>query len=329
MPEVASAAPVLELHPPMQRIRAYAIELILIGALLLSVGFFGYLGYGLLRPDVVNDPFSGEKALANVAKQLDFGPRITGTEASLKMGDWLVEQLRLIGWDVVIQPFTINEQLQGRNIIAVRSPSPPGAPVALLATHYDTRLAADADPEPARQQSPSPGANDGASGPAILLELARTLDVEASGHTVCLAFFDAEANAGLPGWDANIGSRLFVESLPGSVPRCASPRFVVGVDQAGAVDQRFFQNEAGDAKLNAALWGVANNLELGARFPDQSRPMPGSATSVFGETGVPIADLMSTDYPYRATLADTLDKLSADTLAAAGLVLETWLESGP
>lgn len=313
----------------MQRIRAYIIELILIGALLAAVGFFGYLGYGLLRPDVVNEPFSGARALTNVSNQLDFGPRVTGTEASLRMGDWLVEQLRLLGWDVVIQPFTINEQVQGRNIVAVRSPSQPGAPVALLATHYDTRLAADADPDPAQQQLPTPGANAGASGTAILLELARTLDIEATGYTVCLAFFDAEANAGLPGWDANIGSRLFVESLPGSVPRCAAPRFVVGVDLAGAQEQRFFQNEAGDPTLNAALWEVADNLELGARFPDQSRPMPLSATTVFSATGSATADVMSTDYPYDATLADTLDKLSADTLGAAGLVLETWLEGRP
>jgi hypothetical protein len=74
---------------------------------------------------------------------------------------------------------------------------------------------------------------------------------------------------------------------------------------------------------------VADALELGALFPDQSRPMPLSATGVFSGTGALTADVMSTDYPYRATLADTLDKLSADTLGAAGLVLETWLESGP
>lgn len=313
----------------MQRIRSYAIELILIAALLAAVAFFGYLGYGLLRPDVVNEPFSGERALANVGSQLDFGARVTGTEASLRMGDWLVEQLRLLGWDVVIQPFTINAQVQGRNIVAVRSPSQPGAPVALLATHYDTRLAADADPDPTQQQTPTPGANAGASGTAILLELARTLDVEAGGHTVCLAFFDGEANAGLPGWDANIGSRLFVESLPDSMPRCAAPRYVIGVDQAGAIDQRFFQNAAGDPTLNSALWSVADNLELAAHFPDQSRTMPLSATTVFSATGSATADIMSTDYPYRATVTDTLDKLSADTLGAAGLVLETWLEGKP
>jgi hypothetical protein len=314
----------------MQRIRAYSIELILIGALLASVAFFGYLGVGLLRPDVVNEPFSGEKALANASRQLSYGPRITGTEASLQTGDWLVEQLRLLGWDVVIQPFTINEQVQGRNIVGVRSPSSkPGAPVILLATRYDTRLVADADPDPARRQEPTPGANAGASGPAILLELARTLDIEATQHTICLTFFDAEANGGLPGWDANIGSQLFVESLPGSVPRCASPRFVIGLDQVGAVDQRFFQNEMGDAALNIALWRTASNLGLAARFPDQSRPMPLSVTAAFLDAGIPTADLMSTDYPYRATMADTLDKLSAETLGIAGQVLESWLESAP
>lgn len=313
----------------MQRFRSYFIELLLIGTLLASVAFFGYLGYGLLRPDVVNEPFSGEKALASVNRQLAFGPRITGTDASLQTGDWLIEQLRLLGWDVVIQPFTINEQVQGRNIIAVRSPDRAGAPVAMLTTHYDTRLAADLDPDETRRQEPVPGANDGASGPAILLELARTLDVDATQHTICLAFFDAEANGGIPGWDTNIGSQVFVDSQPASVPRCASPQVLVNVDQAGATDQRFLQNEEGSDALNDAIWQTAANLDLASRFPPQTRPMPPTTSAAFREAGVSTADVVSTDYPYRATLADTADKLSAETLGAVGLVLETWLESGP
>ena len=313
----------------MQRFRSYIIELLLIGTLLASVAFFGYLGDGLLRPDVVNEPFSGEKALASVNRQLAFGPRITGTDASLQTGDWLIEQLRLLGWDVVIQPFTINEQVQGRNIVAVRSPDRAGAPVAMLTTHYDTRLAADLDPDETRRQEPVPGANDGASGPAILLELARTLDVDATQHTICLAFFDAEANGGVPGWDTNIGSQVFVDSQPSSVPRCASPQVLVNVDLAGAIDQRFFQNEVGDAPLNGAIWQTAANLELGSRFPAQTRPMAPTTSAAFRAAGIPTADIVSTDYPYRATLADTADKLSAETLGDVGLVLETWLESGP
>ena len=312
----------------MQRFRAYLIELLLIGTLLASVAFFGYLGYGLLRPDVVNEPFSGEKALASVNRQIAFGPRITGTDASLQTGDWLIEQLRLLGWDVVIQPFTINEQVQGRNIVAVRSSDRAGAPVAMLTTHYDTRLVADLDPDETRRQEPVPGANDGASGPAILLELARTLDVDATQHTICLAFFDAEANGGVPGWDTNIGSQVFVDSQPASVPRCASPQVLANVDLAGATDQRFFQNEAGDEALNGAIWQTAANLDLGSRFPAQRRPMPPTTSAAFRAAGIPTADIVSTDYPYRATLADTADKISAETLGDVGLVLETWLESG-
>ncbi len=112
----------------MQRLRAYYVELLLTGALLAAVAFFGYLGYGLLRPEIINEPFSGEKALANVEKQLAFGPRVTGTASSISTGDWLVEQLRLMGWDVVIQPFAVQESLSGRNIVAVRSHSKPGSP---------------------------------------------------------------------------------------------------------------------------------------------------------------------------------------------------------
>ena len=128
------------------------------GVLVAAVAFFGYLGYGLLRPEIINEPFSGEKALANAEKLLAFGPRATGTESSLQTGDWLVEQLRLMGWDVVIQPFRCRT-LSGRNILAVRSHSKPGSPVAMLTTHYDTRLVADRDPDPANRKRPTPGAN--------------------------------------------------------------------------------------------------------------------------------------------------------------------------
>ena len=89
----------------MQRVRSYSIEILLTTALVAAVFFFGYLGYGLLRPEVINEPFSGERALTSAEKLVDFGPRITGTGASVEAGDWLIEQLRLLGWDIVIQPF--------------------------------------------------------------------------------------------------------------------------------------------------------------------------------------------------------------------------------
>jgi hypothetical protein len=313
----------------MQRIRAYSIEILLTGALIAAVFFFGYLGYGLLRPEVINEPFSGERALTSAGKLLEFGPRITGTGASIQTGDWLIEQLRLLGWDVVIQPFSVNDQVSGRNIVAVRSNSRPGAPVILLATPYDSRLAADADPDPDNQGQATPGANAAASGVATLLELARTLDVEQSGHTICLGFFDAEQNGGLPGWEPHLGSQIYVRSLPLSVPRCASPRYVVGVEMVGAADQRFFQSEDGDRTLENQLWQAAANLDYADWFPEALRPAFEGVQTAFAAEGMPSAAVVGADYPARFTMEDTLDKLNADTLQRVGMTLETWLEAAP
>ena len=313
----------------MNRLRAYSVELTLTATLLLAVLFFGYLGYGLLRAEVINEPFSGEKALITATKLSDFGPRVTGTGANNEAGDWMVEQLRLLGWDVVIQPFTVEEGVDGRNIVAVRSHSQAGSPVIMLATPYDTRLVADADADPANRQRATPGANAGAAGAATLLELARTLDVEATGHTICLGFFDAEQNAGLPGWEAHLGSQIYVRSLPESVPRCASPRFVVGLDAVGAEGQHFFQDEQGDPALQDSLWQAAATLDYAEWFSKETRPFPLGSQSAFQAEKLTTTSLVGVDDPTRNTMQDTVDKLSAETLQRVGMTLETWLETQP
>src|SRR4051812_12299884 len=161
----------------MLRLRLYSIELVLVFILAAAVIYFGFLGYGLLTPAFVVEPFSGDHALSDVKKQVDFGDRSTGSSSNIKMGDWLIDELRLLGWDVVVQPFVAPDNHSARNIIAIRSPSPSPARTAMLITHYDTRMYADRDENAANHVQATPGANDGASGTAVLLELARTLDV--------------------------------------------------------------------------------------------------------------------------------------------------------
>jgi Zn-dependent M28 family amino/carboxypeptidase len=313
----------------LKRLRAYGVELVLAATLLLSVIFFAYLGYGLLRPGGVDEPFSGARALADARRIVAFGPRVAGSASSIQTGDWLIEQLRLLGWDVVIQPFSVGDTVQARNIFAVRSHSQPGAPVVLLSAPYDTRLFADADADETNRQQPPPGANQGASGAAVLLELARTLDTKATGHTICLAFFDAESNGGLTGWEPHIGSGLFVENQPASVPRCAAPSAVVNLDLVGARDQRFFQDASGDPGLNAALWRAATNLDLANWFPTDTRPLPPGTTTPFKAAGIPATNVSGADDPFAATMQDSLERLDATTLERVGLTVETWLESGP
>ncbi|MEM7536125.1 MAG: hypothetical protein AAF639_28340, partial [Chloroflexota bacterium] len=224
----------------MQRVRLYSIELTLTAILGLAVFFFGYLGYGLVIAET-DVSFSGERALVYVERQLSFGPRITGSKASEKMTDWLIDELRGRGWDVVIEPFpmlvtgpagaaiannidlageqpsTDNEdttdsttiELIARNIIAIREPevqesffdnlglgfgqssevdtaSDGPARVGMLVTRYDTRLFADLDDDEANHELTVPGANGGASGTAVMLELARTLSLQLTNHTMCL-----------------------------------------------------------------------------------------------------------------------------------------------
>ncbi len=312
----------------MRLLRAYGVELTLVALLGLAVLFFGYLALGLLPTNVVDDQFSGERAIANIRSQLSFGARGVGTRNSLQTGEWLVQQLTGLGWDVIIQEFDIGGGVLGRNYIAVRSPTTPAAPVGILATHYDTRLAADADPNELYRTRPTPGANSGASGVATLLELARTLDVEKAGHTLCLVFLDAEENAGIPGWEGQVGSRVFADEMEEDALRCASPTFVVALDQVGGVDQQFFYQQTNSPGLSTALWQAADEAGFGDVFIPEVKGDEANVHTVFAQAGVPAALIADVSYPYRYTMSDTLDKLSADSLRRVGRTLESWLEQG-
>lgn len=307
----------------MNTVQTYRVEITLIVALAASVGFFGYLGYGLLEPPATTSTFSGEQAMIYAQRQMSFGPRITGTEPHQQMGDWLIQELSSNGWDVLIQPFQPLEGVEARNIIAISG----SGPVVILGAHYDTRMVADADPDPNNRDRPVPGANDGASGVAVLLELARTLDVSSTDHTVCLAFFDAEDNGRLPGWDWILGSRHFVDNMD-AMQRCRDPKYTVIVDMIGDADQRILWEPNSDPELTQTIWSVAQQLGFGEYFLME----PGTALiddhTPFLEAGFTAIDIIDFTYPYWHTIEDTLDKIGVESLQRVGSTLEVWLESG-
>jgi Zn-dependent M28 family amino/carboxypeptidase len=312
----------------MTRLRMYSVELLLVTLLVGAVGFFAYLGTGLMQSATYAQEFSGERALNQAARQLEFGPRVSGTPASERMTDWLAQELVRHSWDVLIEPFTAAERVRARNIIAVRNHTASDAPVAIIGAHYDSRLAADADPNPANRSLATPGANSGAAGAAVLVELARVLDLTASGHTICLVFFDAEENGGLPGWGPAQGSEYFVRTLAESVPRCSSPRLAVILDLVGGTNQQLYIEQTGDASLSTALWQVAASQGFDDHFRNETKWATTDTHTNFLQAGIPAIMVADFDYPYRYTVEDTLDKLDADSLAAVGRTLEVWLESG-
>lgn len=306
--------------------RYYVVEMALIAVLGMAVAYFGYLGYGLLAPSYALEPFSGERAQFYVAQQVDFGPRPSGSDGAEETGEWLTGELSSQGWDVIVQSFAVNETLTARNIIAQKGEGPSAGPVVLVATHYDTRVASDVDPDEDQRSLPTPGANAGASGTAVLLELARVLDVEATGHTVCLLFFDAEDNGGLAGWDYAIGSAEFLRRIQTDAPRCQSPRAAVYVDLVGADDANIAA--IGDDSIVDALRQNAERIGYGEAFRGPHIRDDVDALARFAEAGIPGVMLADLGYDYRHTTSDTLDKVSQDTLQQVGDVLKGWLERG-
>ena len=136
--------------------------------------------------------FSKDSAFAFVAKQVEFGPRVPGSEGHKAARQWMVNKLKSYGAKVTEQPFkakteTIGE-VRAANIIA--SFNPTYARRVVLAAHWDTRFAADEDTE--RADKPIDGADDGGSGVGVLIELARLLNENPIGIGVDIILFDAE-----------------------------------------------------------------------------------------------------------------------------------------
>lgn len=264
------------------------------------------------------DKFDGERALADIDYQLSVGPRIPGSKAHTQVVKYIDSTLSNSGWEVSIQETNIINQ-PITNIIGKWG---EGRPWVILGAHYDTRMVADRDPDPGNHQKPVPGANDGASGVAVLLELARILPSHATDlrfGQVWLVFFDAEDNGNLPGRDWVLGSRAFVNSLSDY------PDSAVIVDMVGDVNQDIYQEAYSDPTLTAEIWETAATLGYSNRFIPEIYLSIIDDHLPFIEAGIPAIDIIDIKYPYWHTVEDTIDKLSSDSLMAVGDTLLAWL----
>jgi Zn-dependent M28 family amino/carboxypeptidase len=292
--------------------KSIAIYLTLIGLML--AGVIGWYIFAFqTQPEPVFNLFDGQRAYEDVKTQVAFGPRIPGSEGHAEVQEWMWEELESAGWQVEIQESeALGHPVQ--NIVAKRGDA---SPQVILGAHYDTRMFADNDPDPANHSQPVPGANDGASGVAVLLELARTLP----GDTVpvWLVFFDMEDNGRIEGWDWILGSREFVENNP------VEPRAVVIVDMIGDADLNIYKERNSDTQLTDEIWHAAESIENDTVFiPEYKYSMLDDHTP-FLEAGIPAVDLIDFDYPYWHTVQDTPDKVSAESLQAVGETLQTWV----
>ncbi len=257
--------------------------------------------------------FNADRAYQDVEYQLSLGPRIPGTSGHEQILDWMESELEAENWQVERQELRIN----GKKVINLIASRGVGTYI-LLGAHYDTRILADHDPDPSLRDDPVPGANDGASGVAVLMELARTLP-ENLPVAIKLVFFDAEDNGGIDDWDWILGSRAFVREL------VDKPSAAIIVDMIGDADLEVYYERNSDIALMEQIWQQAKNLGYENIFIPEYRHSMLDDHTPFIEAGIPAVDLIDFNYPYWHTTSDTLDKVSPESLKSIGDTLTAWL----
>jgi hypothetical protein len=272
-------------------------------------------------------PFDGQAALRYVEEQVAFGPRVPNTDGHRRAGDWIRAHLVRTADSVEVQAFTHvtleGDTLHLRNFIGRFRPD-LGERVLFLA-HWDTRPRADQSANLGERQQPVPGANDGASGVAVLLGVADVLAQTPPSVGVDLLFVDGEdygtfsapdGSGGL-GPDVLLGSRHYAAGLA----EADFPLYAVLFDMVGDADLRIFQegNSVSRApEVVTRVWGVAAELGHGDVFQPTPRYTITDDHIPLLDRGVRAIDVIDYDYPPWHTLADTPDKVSARSLQIVG-----------
>ncbi len=260
--------------------------------------------------------FDGQSAYSFAEKQMQFGQRSPGTEGHAALINWITNTLKDYDWEVELQQTTFQNK-PITNIIARRNSSQQDN-LIIIGAHFDTRFFADYDEFPENHSLPVPGANDGASGVAVLLELARVLPKNLN-NKVDLVFFDAEDQGNIEDWDWIMGSRAFVSQIE------IKPDAVIIVDMIGDKDLNIHYEKNSDPELQKQIWEVAASLGYQDVFiPEYKFSMLDDHTP-FLENNIKAIDIIDFDYPYWHTTQDTIDKISPESLHAVGDTLYHWL----
>ena len=292
----------------------------------------GALAYALIsRPDPVPE-FDASRAYGLVREQTAFGPRVPGTAAHDSTRAWLVERLGVYADRVVEQQIQIpdprdtSRTFAGTNVIA--SWRPEARRRVLLAAHWDSRPVADNDPDPARRIEPVLGANDGASGVAVLMEIARLLNQHplegALGVDVVL--FDLEDLGTVDPAVAPdrrvpfaMGSEMFVRDNVGY-----RPEWGVLLDMVGDRDLRIPKEGYSvqyAPRVVERVWAAARRAGAPA-FLDEVGPAIQDDHVPFLREGIPVIDVIQTPFPDTwHTTSDTPDRVSAESLGQVGRTL--------
>ncbi len=276
-------------------------------------------------------PFDGEKALAHVKAQVEFGARPAGSAAIEKTREYLLRELRSYGLKVTVDeftPITPQGRVRMKNLIA----EIPGtsSDLIIISSHYDTK---------SFKEFRFVGANDGGSSTGALLEIARILSGQGQRRwTYQFVFFDGEEafcqewSECLDGKDNTYGSRHYVERLQAE-KRVDRVKAMILLDMIGDKDLTIPREQTSSGWLVDIIWGTAAELGYMKEFPSRPFSIGDDDHLPFLRAGIPAVDIIDFEYGqghednrYWHSAEDTLDKISARSLKVVG---DTLLSSLP
>jgi hypothetical protein len=278
--------------------------------------------------------FSGERAMRHLEAICDLGPRPSGSPAMDRQRALLARHFRAAGATVTGQAFQIRDRRTGapvhlENLIVTWHPD--RAERVLLAAHYDTRPFPDRDP--VDPEGVFLGANDGASGVAVLMELAAAMPGLPGPVGVDFVLFDAEEYVVHPRDPYFLGSAYFARQYAadrraGRLPHAY--RAGVLLDMVADRDLQIWQEQHSvdwpDTKpVVDAIWDVARRLEVREFVPRPKHAVQDDHLPLRMIGGIPTCDIIDFDYPHWHTTSDTPAQCAAESLSAVGRVVLAWL----
>lgn len=289
------------------------------------------------REELLLGTFNADSAYNHIAKQVSFGPRVPGSNGHAACRDYIIDRLKSCGVDSLLVQHTVVEAWNGDklpiyNIIAGFNTNKATPHRILLIAHWDTRPWADAEDNATDREQAIDGANDGASGVGVLLEIARNLGLRRPSVGVDLLFVDAEDYGRSDGFEDHsdtwcLGSQYWVNNM---VPYRKDNKPIYGIllDMVGGRDARFhyeYFSQANAPTPTAKVWAEAELLGYSDIFV---RKIGGAITDdhiVITRAGIPTTDIIETINPQTQsfnptwhTLDDNLGNIDKNTLRAVG-----------
>lgn len=291
----------------------------------------------LAEKAVAMPDFDADSAYLFVSEQMDFGPRVPQTSAHALCARYLEKKMLGYADEVTVQDFSMKiwngERRAGKNIIASFAPEHPQR--LLLAAHWDSRPMADHDPLPENWAQAVPGANDGASGVGVLLEIARQLSIKAPSVGVDIIFFDLE-DWGTPQNEEEVdpdtwclGSQYWAEN-PHKIGYSAY--YGILLDMVGCAQPCFTREGISmyyASDIVDKVWKTAHQLGFSSVFRNEKTGMIVDDHLYVNKIAkIPMINIIHYDsqtathfYPYWHTVHDDLSKIDKNTLRIVGQVV--------